>query len=100
MPIQKNKLRNRRVFFVTAAIAGMVALSGVETTPVSASSANQTSRLGLIQISAQDASAADSLKKELIANRVELDPSLDAASLNVDASRIDVTGRVFDSWKK
>ena len=92
MPIQKNKLRNRRVFFVTAAIAGMVALSGVETTPVSASSANQTSRLGLIQISAQDASAADSLKKELIANRVELDPSLDAASLSVDASRIDVTG--------
>ena len=60
---------------MAAAIAGAAALSGVEPIYVSAStSARPANRLNLIQVSAGDMSITDSLKKNLIENRLELDP--------------------------
>lgn len=82
---------------MTAAVAGLVALSGIETTKVSAASQECSSLLSLIEISAQDAAPAESLKKELIAARVELDPSISSEKLDIGSSRIDLSG--FDRNK-
>jgi cell wall-associated NlpC family hydrolase len=97
MSLNNKANRKRRVFYVTAAIAGVVALSGIETTKVSAASQERASLLDLIEISAQDAAPAESLKKELIADRVELDPSVSSENLEVASSRIDLSG--FDRNK-
>ena len=91
--MKKSTFKNRRLFFVAAAIAGAAALSGVEPIYVSAStSARPANRLNLIQVSAGDMSITDSLKKNLIENRLELDPSISAANVNIDTSHIEMSG--------
>lgn len=97
MPVKKKVNRNRRVFHVTAAMAGLIAFSGVNTTTVRAAAVQPSSRLGLIQISVSDVSPADSLKNELIERRLDIDPSLDAEKVSADLSRIELGG--FDRTK-
>ncbi|MDO4415826.1 MAG: NlpC/P60 family protein [Erysipelotrichaceae bacterium] len=85
--------KKRRLVFAAAALGGMIALSGTEPIYVSASSSQQpANRLSLIQISANDMNVSDSLKQSLITNRLEIDPSLNAANVNIDHSRIEMSG--------
>lgn len=88
---------NRRLLYITSALAGAIAFSGINTTTVSASAAQPASRLGLLQISVSDNTSADSLKEELISRRLEIDPSLDKDQVSNDLSRIDLAG--FDRTK-
>jgi hypothetical protein len=68
----------RRAAYTIASIAGMIALSGIRTTSVSAQSAAAASRLELIQISAQDTAPAETIKTRMLENRMQLDPSVRA----------------------
>ena len=91
--MKKSVNQNRRFFLVAAALAGMVAFSGVVPIYVSAdTSTRPVNRLSLIQVDARDLSVSDSLKKSLIGNRLEIDPSLNAEKVNIDKSRIEVNG--------
>lgn len=89
---------NRRLLYITSALAGAIAFSGINTTTVSASAVQPASRLGLLEISVSDNTSADSLKEELISRRLEIDPSLDKDQVSTDLSRIDLSG--FDRTKK
>ena len=82
----------RRAAYTIASIAGMIALSGIRTTSVSAQSAAAASRLELIQISAQDTAPAETIKTRMLENRIQLDPSVRAEDVSGKDSRIEMTG--------
>ena len=97
MCMKERTAGKRKAVLAALGVAGLVALSGVQSTPVSAGTDELGMNVPLITINTVDANPMDTLKTELIETRCAVDPSVRAEDINVDASRIDASG--FDRLK-
>lgn len=97
MCMKKRTAGKRKAVLAALGVAGLIALSGIQSTPVSADTNELKMNVPLITVNTVDANPMDTLKTELIETRCAIDPSVQAEGINIDASRIDASG--FDRLK-